>query len=188
MQYADVVNGLALVEVDHGSQYGTEVIGRRLVAERRINGRQLDVMQPPDKVRALAADGNDVAFNLVGFVALKALGQQFENVGVIGAGQTGVAGNNYVQAVLDGAAAEQRQAFDFAHGVELTEQLAGQVAVIAAALGVLLGPPQLAGADQFHGLGNLPRIADGTDAAFKGDQAGHLVTSPYPCQLVWKLT
>ena len=62
-------------------------------------------MQAADKLRALTANGNDMAFDLFVASSREALGEQFQDVGVVGAGQASVAGDDHVQAVLDGALA-----------------------------------------------------------------------------------
>ena len=61
----DFVDGFVFVLLDDGVQHRTDVIGCRMVTKRRIGRQQIDIAQAADKLGALAADGDDVAFNLV---------------------------------------------------------------------------------------------------------------------------
>ncbi len=140
---------------------GPDVVGRRPVAEGRVDGHQVYIVHAADELGALAADGYHMALHLVAAVTLERLRQQLKYVGVISAGQAGIAGDHYVEPVLDRALGEQRLAADFGHGIKASEQGVGHIAVIAAALGIFLGPAQFAGGNQLHGLGYLPRAADG---------------------------
>ena len=103
-----------------------------------------------------------------------------DDVGVVAAAQTPVTGNGEQGDRADVAVLEQRcvGGLELHAGLEILQNASKTIGERTATQNLFLGPADLGGCHEAHGLGDLPGVFNGTDPVADLLQVGHGLDSP----------